>query len=128
MKSLPVTMRDEDIRQRLELGEDSRWEFKQVEFAGSRPTSPSRDDLAAEMIALANSNGGRLLIGVTDDGLLQGISREQMAALDDVLVAKSPRPSIRRRRWCPGRSSSSSLPSSSTLRPLRISTRPTGLA
>lgn len=82
-------MRDEDIRQRLELGEDSRWEFKQVEFAGSRPTSPSRDDLAAEMIALANSNGGRLLIGVTDDGLLQGISREQMAALDDVLVAVS---------------------------------------
>ena len=82
-------MRDEDIRQRLELGEDSRWEFKQVEFAGSRPTSPSRDVLAAEMIALANSNGGRLLIGVTDDGILQGMSREQMAALDDMLVAVS---------------------------------------
>ena len=91
-------MRDEDIRQRLELGEDSRWEFKQAEFAGSRPTNPTLDVLAAEMIALANSNGGRLLIGVTDDGILQGMSREQMAALDDVLVEVSTdaiRPALR---------------------------------
>ena len=80
---------DGDIRQRLQLGEDSRWEFNQVEFRGIRPTSPSRDDLAAEMIALANSNGGRLLMGVTDDGLLQGMSREQTTALDNLLVSVS---------------------------------------
>ena len=81
-----MTVRDEDIRKRLELGEDSRWEFKRVEFAGSRPTSPARDDLADEMIAFANANGGLLLLGVADDGLLQGMSREQMAALDDLMV------------------------------------------
>ena len=79
-------MRDEDIRQRLQLGEDSRWEFKQVQFAGSRPTSPARDDLADEMIAFANANGGCLLLGVTNDGLLQGMSREQMAALGNLMV------------------------------------------
>ena len=84
-----MTVRDEDVRQRLELGEGSSWEFKQAEFAGSRSTHPTRDVLAAEMIAFANSNGGRLLIGVTDDGILQGMSREQMAALDDVLVEVS---------------------------------------
>ena len=82
-------LRDDDIRQRLSLGEDSRWEFKQVEFSGDRPVSPSRDDLAAEMIAFANSNGGRLLVGVTDDGSLQGISRNQLSALDNMLVAVS---------------------------------------
>ncbi len=84
-----MTVRDEDIRQRLELGEDSRWEFKQVEFAGNRPASPARDDLADEMIAFANANGGALLLGVTDDGLVQGMSREQMAALADLMAEVS---------------------------------------
>ena len=82
-------MRDEDFRQRLELGEDSRWEFKQIEFAGIRPTSPARDDLADEMIAFANANGGVLLLGVADDGLLQGMSREQLAALSSLIVEVS---------------------------------------
>ena len=84
-----MTVWDEDIRQRLELGEDSRWEFKQVEFTGSRPTSPARDDLADEMIAFANANGGLLLLGVADDGLLQGMSQEQMAALSNLMVEVS---------------------------------------
>ena len=84
-----MTVGDEDIRQRLVLGEDSRWEFKQVEFAGSRLTSPSRDDLADEMIAFANANGGALLLGVTDDGHLQGLSREQMAAINNLIVEVS---------------------------------------
>lgn len=80
---------DDDIRQRLELGEDSRWEFKQVRFAGTRPVSPSRDDLAAEMIAFANADGGCLLMGVTDEGELQGMSGEQMRELGDVLMSLS---------------------------------------
>ena len=84
-----MSVRDEHIRQRLALGEDSSWEFKQVEFVGVRPARPSRDDLAAEMIAFANADGGWLLMGVTDGGLLQGMSREQMAALDDLLVEVS---------------------------------------
>ena len=82
-------MRDEDIRKRLELGEESRWEFKQIEFAGNRPTSPTRDDLADEMIAFANANGGVPLLGVADEGLLQGMSREQLAALSSLMVEVS---------------------------------------
>ncbi len=81
-----MTVSDESIRQRLELGEDSRWEFKQVEFAGSRPTNPARDALADEMIAFANANGGVLLLGVADDGRLQGMSKAQLAALSDLIV------------------------------------------
>ena len=84
-----MTVSDERIRQRLGLGEDSRWEFKQVEFAGSRPTSPVRDALADEMIAFANANGGVLLLGVTDDGSLQGMSKSQMVALSDMIVEVS---------------------------------------
>ena len=56
----PVTYSDEEIRHRLELGEDSGWEFKAVEFAGDRPKSPSREDLADEIAAFANAAGGVL--------------------------------------------------------------------
>ena len=81
-----MTARDEEIRLRLSLGEDSCWEFKQIEFSGNLPISPDRGDLADEIIAFANASGGTLFCGVTDDGQIQGMSREQMAALDHLLV------------------------------------------
>ena len=77
---------DAEIRQRLRLGEDSAWEFKQIEFRGDRPTSPRHEDLADEMAAFANASGGVLLCGVSDGGRLQGMSPKQMAALDRLLV------------------------------------------
>ncbi|MCY3983649.1 MAG: hypothetical protein OXE85_06995, partial [Roseovarius sp.] len=43
-------IQDEEILQQLDLGEDSRWEFKQIEFHGNMPTSPRRDDLADELV------------------------------------------------------------------------------
>ena len=80
---------DQDIARQLRLGEDSQWEFKQIAFSGNRPTSPRRDDLADEIAAFANANGGVLLCGVTDEGEIQGLSREQIVALDSVLVEVS---------------------------------------
>ena len=82
-------IQDEDIRCQLRLGEDSRWEFKQIEFHGSTPTSPRRSDLADELGAFGNADGGVVLSGVSDDGTIQGMSREQMAALDHLLVEVS---------------------------------------
>ena len=84
-----MTVSDAEIRRRLRLGEDSAWEFKQMEFNGNRPTSPRREDLADEMAAFANANGGVLLCGVTDDGQIQGMSPEQIAAVDTLLVEVS---------------------------------------
>ena len=80
---------DQDIARQLRLGEDSQWEFKQIAFSGNRPRSPSRDDLADEIAAFANANGGMLLCGVTDEGEIQGMSREQVVELDSVLVEVS---------------------------------------
>ena len=77
---------DQQIARQLRLGEDSYWEFKQVEFRGGRPTAPKRDDLADEIAAFANAGGGVLLCGVTDDGAVQGMSREQMDALERMVV------------------------------------------
>ena len=81
-----MTYSDEEIRRHLQLAEDSHWEFKAVQFAGSRPRSPSREDLADEVAAFANADGGVLLCGVTDDGEVQGMSREQIVELDSLLV------------------------------------------
>ncbi len=81
-----MTVRDEVIRRQMRLGEDSRWEFEQIEFRGDIPTSPARGDLADEMGAFANGSGGFLLCGVSDDGRIRGMSREQLTALDRLLV------------------------------------------
>ena len=80
-----MTYSDEAIRRQLRLGADSSWEFKAIEFAGKRPKSPRRDDWADEISAFANTNGGVLLCGVTDDGDVQGMSREQMDELERLL-------------------------------------------
>ena len=80
-----MTYGSEEIKRQLRLGEDSRWEFKQVEFSGNRPKGPKRDDWADEIAAFANTNGGVLLCGVTDGGEVQGMSRAQMDKLGSLL-------------------------------------------
>ena len=77
---------DEEIKRQLRLGEDSRWEFKEVRFAGNVPKQPSRDDFADEFAAFANTDGGVLLCGVTNAGDVVGMSREQMDELERLLV------------------------------------------
>ena len=87
----------ERVERRLRLGEDSLWEFKQVEFVDSVLKAPRQQDLADELAAFANGRGGFLLCGVTDDGRVQGMSRAQMDSLDRVLVeacASSVKPPI----------------------------------
>ncbi len=77
---------DEEIKRQIRLGEDSHWEFKEIVFTGNKPKSPNRDDLADEIAAFANTDGGVVLCGVTDDGDVQGMSREQMDKLEMFLV------------------------------------------
>lgn len=78
-----------EIRERMRLGEDSTYEFKQIEFVGDKPRRPRRDDLADEIAALANANGGVLVCGATDDGHVQGMTRPQLVALDALIVEVS---------------------------------------
>ncbi len=81
---------DETIRNRLRrFSEDSKWEFKQFDFNGNAPVSPKRDDIADELCAFANASGGVLLCGVSDDGQIQGMSKERMKAVGQLLVELS---------------------------------------
>ena len=84
-----MNYRVEEIESRLRSGEDSGWEFKQVEFAGDRPKRPTRNDWADEIAAFANAAGGVVLAGVADDGNVIGMSRAQIANLDSLLVEVS---------------------------------------
>ncbi|MYB33586.1 MAG: hypothetical protein F4X92_00350 [Gammaproteobacteria bacterium] len=79
----------EEIERRLRLGEDSLWEFKQVEFSGGQPKRPTRRDWADEIAAFANAVGGVLIAGVSDEGNVIGMSRAQIMNLDSLLVEVS---------------------------------------
>ena len=97
-----MTYSDAEILLQLELGEDSRWEFKQIEFAGNIPKKPRRDDLADEIAAFANADGGVLMCGATDNGDVQDLSRAQMVELDSFLVevsSDSIKPPVRIRTY-----------------------------
>ena len=78
-----------DIERQLELGEDSNWEFKQVVFIGDTPKKPLRSDLADEIAAFANDNGGTLLLSVSGDGTVIDLSRSRLLKLDHLLVEVS---------------------------------------
>ena len=71
----------QDLRRLVALGEGPHLEFK---YRVPRP-----DRIAKEVIALANSGGGRLLLGVGDDGTLVGLkdAEEELFAFRGALDA-----------------------------------------
>ena len=50
----------------LRLGEDTAYEFKGITIKGKRVEVPHRDGVADELAALANTNGGFLILGIND--------------------------------------------------------------
>jgi predicted HTH transcriptional regulator len=56
----------EELLEKIALGEDAVLELKAVRFRGSRVEGPSRDDLADELAALANSHNAVVVLGVDD--------------------------------------------------------------
>lgn len=56
----------EALLARIRLGEDNQLELKALSWAGERVRGPSRDDLADELAAMANTADGVVLLGVDD--------------------------------------------------------------
>jgi len=56
----------EELLDKILLGEDSTLELKNVVFRGNKIDGPKREDLADELAAFANSFDGVLLLGVDD--------------------------------------------------------------
>ena len=76
-------MRIDTVRfwQDVRLGEDSTLELKEVRLQGDRVVAPRRDDVANECAAFANADGGRLVLGVSDDRTPQSFSPAQLDVL-----------------------------------------------
>ena len=70
------------LLRQVELGEDSRLEFKEAFFKEGRPHAPSREVVADELAAFANSAGGTLVFSVSDQGDVRRLTRPEIDALE----------------------------------------------
>ncbi len=70
----------------LSRGEDSRHQFKL--------DMRNPDGLAAEIVAFSNSAGGRIFLGVNDDGSVHGLSSADVARLN-LLIANTASQNVR---------------------------------
>ena len=72
----------DSLLQQLELGEDSRVEFKEAVFSGNRVRASHRDAIADELAAFGNTIGGTLIFSMSDAGKVRPMNRQQMDALE----------------------------------------------
>ena len=72
--------------QQVALGEDTDLELKVVEFRGGNVIAPRRDALADEFAAFGNADGGRTVLGVTDDRQPQALDPAQLDALANLVT------------------------------------------
>ena len=76
-----------DLIERIELGEDSQLELKEVVFSGEVVKGPSRADLADEIAAFANTRGGILVLGVSDKAKdILGIPLPKLDAVEEYVT------------------------------------------
>ena len=76
----------EEIRRQLEAGEDARAEFKEVMLGGHGVRSPNTEDMAGEMVAFANADGGVIFLGVDDAGVVRGLPDDRAADVESWVV------------------------------------------
>ncbi|HEX5716644.1 MAG TPA: RNA-binding domain-containing protein, partial [Thermoanaerobaculia bacterium] len=76
----------EEISAQLRAGEDAFAEFKEVRLGDRSVVSPNTDDIACEMVAFANANGGVIFLGVDDSGTVCGLPEESLHEVESWLI------------------------------------------
>ena len=76
----------EEILNQLCAGEDGRAEFKEMRFGSRGVLSPNTEELAGELVAFANSEGGAVFVGVDDSGGVRGIPPESLDVAEHWLL------------------------------------------
>jgi len=70
-------MKDYELEQLLSRGEDTKTQFKE------NITNPKQ--LAEEFVAFSNSLGGKLILGVTDEGIVKGLNSDDIRRLNQMI-------------------------------------------
>src|SRR5665811_99049 len=70
-----LLMETSELLELIEKGEDSQTQF--------RERFESIDALAAEICAFSNSNGGKIIVGVSDEGEITGLNKEDIRKLNE---------------------------------------------
>ena len=76
-KDLRLNMEVIELLDLLAKGEDSTRQFKQ--------DVTNADSLAAEMIAFSNGSGGKIFIGINDDGNIAGLTNEDIRRINQLI-------------------------------------------
>lgn len=74
----------EEIRKKMDLGEDSSLEFKGGEITKRRKEQWHK--LADEIVAFANSDGGAMVFGINDDAEVIGLSKNQLDVIEKKVI------------------------------------------
>ena len=76
-----------EVLARIQRGEDSFLELKEVVFASGKLKGPDRKALADELAAFANSRGGHLVLGVRDSNHeIVGIPRDRIQLVEQFIA------------------------------------------
>lgn len=76
-----------ELLERISRGENLHTEFKEADVHS--------DDIAAELVAFANTDGGQLIFGVTDDGRIVGVADpDRLAQRVDQIAYQNCEPPI----------------------------------
>ena len=70
----------------IRAGEDGRAEFKDLRLRDRRVVAPNAEDLAGELVAFANAEGGAVFVGVADSGVVQGIPSGRVDQVEQWLL------------------------------------------
>ncbi len=76
----------DQILDQLRADADGRAEFKEVRFGDRGVLSPNTEDLAGELAAFANAEGGVVFLGVDDSGAVTGIPLAKMNVVEHWLL------------------------------------------
>ena len=75
-----------EILDQLRAGEDGRAEFKEIRFGNRGVLSPNTEELAGELVAFGNAEGGAVFLGVDDSGRVHGIPPESLDSAEHWLL------------------------------------------
>lgn len=76
----------DEIQRQLEVLEDARAEFKEVVLGSRGVRSPHTEDMAGEMVAFANAEGGVIFLGVDDEGVVRGIPAHRAGDVETWMI------------------------------------------